>query len=512
LPRFSAKVKEIHDAILFDVDLEKAKSLLNELDDHLDITIGKLFIAWFYGIDFHDEKKFIDLLTEIEIENMKLKDEFVQYLLNLYYFFHYIGLQGPVVNQDKAELHLKNMEQNYRIIDYEDEWEEFYCTMWYYNNKGLFVHKIRNNTVKAIEYQKRCIETMSLIPVDGKDYVASGHVNLGHYYYANGELDKAEISLMKALTKRKKSSDRRQLLPLYNLIILNQMKGNIQNAKMFNEKRLDIARQFNDQYGIQSSLTVKGSYLFQEGYYKEALETLEESLKYRKQHGDPFQIYIGLFDLFIYFYQRFKTSRKPEFLDQAEQKLPQLIEHSKNHPDHSVIVNYTKYVQAVLLKYGNMKKKVEAIMILEELFSTYPTDISIALELIELLFEDAVQSGDPDTIIQIDDLMLKIGQAPLRNNPHAVFAYLSQQVFLAKYNYYIKGDPELALEILNKAKSRVEMYKLENLVQELETEIQLLEKEITKWDNLDISVRDRIRTSEFSKYIQQAMEIAGKQM
>jgi hypothetical protein len=83
---------------------------------------------------------------------------------------------------------------------------------------------------------------------------------------------------------------------------------------------------------------------------------------------------------------------------------------------------------------------------------------------------------------------------------------------LAKYNYYIKGDPELALEILNKAKSRVEMYKLENLVQELETEIQLLEKEITKWDNLDISVRDRIRTSEFSKYIQQAMEIAGKQM
>jgi hypothetical protein len=40
--------------------------------------------------------------------------------------------------------------------------------------------------------------------------------------------------------------------------------------------------------------------------------------------------------------------------------------------------------------------------------------------------------------------------------------------------------------------------------------IDRLESDITKWDKVDISIRDRIKTSEFSKYIQQALEIADK--
>lgn len=50
------------------------------------------------------------------------------------------------------------------------------------------------------------------------------------------------------------------------------------------------------------------------------------------------------------------------------------------------------------------------------------------------------------------------------------------------------------------------------MVNELYAETQVLEREITKWDNVDISVKDRIKVSEFNKYIQQALEIAEKQM
>ncbi|MHA2252790.1 MAG: hypothetical protein ACXAD7_20680, partial [Candidatus Kariarchaeaceae archaeon] len=105
----------------------------------------------------------------------------------------------------------------------------------------------------------------------------------------------------------------------------------------------------------------------------------------------------------------------------------------------------------------------------------------------------------------------KMRKVPLRNNPQAIFGFISQQIFLAKYNYYIKGDPSLALDILNDAKERITTYKLDNLVNELDAEIQVLERELTKWDNVDISVKERIMKSEFDKYIQQALKIAERQ-
>ncbi len=48
MPRFSAKAKEIWDEIWYNTDIAKAKSLLKELKDPLDIAIGKGFIAIHY--------------------------------------------------------------------------------------------------------------------------------------------------------------------------------------------------------------------------------------------------------------------------------------------------------------------------------------------------------------------------------------------------------------------------------------------------------------------------------
>lgn len=87
--------------------------------------------------------------------------------------------------------------------------------------------------------------------------------------------------------------------------------------------------------------------------------------------------------------------------------------------------------------------------------------------------------------------MVKISKDPLRNNPQAIFAFISKHIFLAKYSFYIKRDPRVALKILNDAKDRIKTFKL---------------------DNLDISVKERIKQSEFNKYVQQALSLADKQM
>ena len=221
---------------------------------------------------------------------------------------------------------------------------------------------------------------------------------------------------------------------------------------------------------------------------------------------------MGYFQIFEFYYQRFKISKDKAFLIQAEQTFTDLQELSKTHSDDKAIVNYTNYAQALILKHGNIIKKGKAIVTLEELIEFYPDDLGISLNLLELLFEDVIQSEDQDTVNQIDELMEKIGKIPLRSNPQAVFSFISQQIFQAKYNYYIKGNPSLALDILNDAKDRINTYKLDNLVNELDAEIQVLEREFAKWDNVNITIKERIKKSEFNKYIQQAYQLKDKQM
>jgi tetratricopeptide (TPR) repeat protein len=511
MPRFSAKAKEIHDEIWYYTDIIKAKSLMKELKDPLDITFGKLFIADHYII-YQQLGEYLEILTEIENENKRLKDQFIQLMINYYYCWYHLGVFNPLVSKEQAKKYLNNIEQSYQNIDYKDDWEKYYCIGLYYRMKALNEWRIKDDLSNAIKFQKKLIDAWSKIPEDGEYHSARNHINLGVYYVLGGDFEEAEKSYNRALDASKKYNNLDQLWPLANLSWLNFIKGDLQKAKELNIQRLDVANRLNSNFGIFSGLTLKGNYIFQEGSYHEAIKDYQESLVYRKQLGDPLQIFMGYFQIFNFYYQRFKVTKDKAFLTQAEQTLTDLQELRKTHSDNNTIVNYTNYAHSLFLKHGNIRKKGNAIDILEELIEIYPNNIRMSLNLLELLFEDVIQSEDQESINQIDELMVKISKAPLRNNPEAIFGFISKHVVFAKYNYYIKGDPSIALDILNDAKDRLITYKLDNLVNELDAEIHELEKELTKWDNVDKSVKERIKISEFSKYIQQALEIADKQM
>jgi tetratricopeptide (TPR) repeat protein len=505
------KAKEIHDEIWYHSDIVKAISLIKEIKDPLDITFGKIFSAFYYVL-VQQPGKFLGLLTEIENENKRLKDQFIKFMINVDYSSYHMGVDNPIVSRDQAGKYLDKIERSYQDIDYKDDWEKNYCIGWYYWIKAWYEWKINNDRLNAIKFQKKCVEAWLKIPEDGEYYSTIGYNNLGNYYLMSGDFEEAEKSYNRALIALKKYTNLYQLWPLDNLSRLNFLKGDLQKAKELNKQRLDVAKRLNNLYGIFLSLVRKGFYLFQEGNYDEAIKAHQESLVYRNRHGDPLQIFWGYYHVFMFYYRRFKMIKDIAFLTQAKQTLTDLQELSTTHSDDKTIVNYTNYAHSLILKNGNIRKKANAIDILEELIEFYPNNIEISLDLLELLFEDVIQSEDQDTINQIDELMLNIHQIPLRNNPQAIFDFISQQIFLAKYNYYIKGNPSLALDILNNAKDRINTYKLDNLVNELDAEIQVLEREITKWDNLDISVRDRIKKSEFNKYIQQALKIVDRQI
>ena len=78
---------------------------------------------------------------------------------------------------------------------------------------------------------------------------------------------------------------------------------------------------------------------------------------------------------------------------------------------------------------------------------------------------------------------------------------------LARYQFFIKDDIEIAFEILNEAKEKILPYKLERFNSQLDHEFMSFKNERNKWEKADFSVKERIQKSEFQKYIQEALNI-----
>jgi hypothetical protein len=100
---------------------------------------------------------------------------------------------------------------------------------------------------------------------------------------------------------------------------------------------------------------------------------------------------------------------------------------------------------------------------------------------------------------------------PLRQNPNAIVQYTDQQMLVAKYNLLMKRDPAKALEVLNTAKTNLERFNLEDLLNRLNMEIDVIEKEFARWDSLDHSAKKKLKTSEMRNYVKMAMVTMKKQ-
>lgn len=511
MPRFSQKAKEIFEEIWYQGDVNKAKKLTQELKDPRDIVFVKIWLARDLLV-FKGETEFLEILSKLENENKELNDQFIQFLIYYLYILYYSGFNVPVIDSDQAKKCLNNMEETYQTFNYLDDWEKYFIEGWYYYSKAFYSYKININFSDAIKFQKMCIDSFSNVPQDGKFLSEYNHLAMGLYYMEDGHFEEAEKSYKISLGVTVKYNQKMHSWLMNNLSFLNFLKGDLHAAKEYNKKSLKIAKQDNNLSVITYGLTRKAMHLEVEGNYDDAFKAHQDSLIYRKQLNEPFIYFSGYYYIFHFYYSRYKVTRNKEFLALANKAFIDLQELSRIHSDNKTIVNLTTFAKSLILKQGSIVKKGKAISILQKLIEEDSSNIFLSLELLEVLFEDAVLSDDEDTISQIDEIMLKLAKIPLRNNPQAIFGFISQQIIIAKFHYYIKGDLSLALEILNDTKDRMKVYQLHNLGKQIENEIDMLHGELTKWDHVDTSIRNRIKKSEFGKYITQALNTADKQM
>jgi tetratricopeptide (TPR) repeat protein len=511
MPRFSAEAKEVFDTIWYHSDLDQAQKLISNLKNPSDIVFGNIWVIFYLG-NLQRLEKYLEILIKQNKLNRDLQDPFLQFFINSLYCMYYCGFLNPVIDREEAQRYLELNEQEYPKLEYEDQWEEDFTKGWYYFTKAFYTFSVQGDIPTAIELQKKGGAAVSKLNQD-KEIVSAIHlIQLGWYTWLNGNFDEAESHFNQSLENLKLYDNYWKIIPYLNFALMNLHQGNQQKATEWNEYALEIAIRFDNIRAQFECYSIKGNILMVKGNYREALKSYKESLKYRKLHNQPLQIFFGYYEIFTFYYYRYKLTQDKLLLEEAEKIRIELENFSNNHSDNTIIVNFTKYCLALILKQGNLKKKGQATLMLEELLEIYPHNLEMSYELLELLFEDVLISDEPETINQIDNVIENIGKMGLRNNPQALIGFVSQQIFLAKYKYYIKGDPSSALNILNNAKKSILPYKLDLLIDRLDTALMELERQYSKWDNLDLSLKDRIKTSEFKKYIQEALKIAGKQI
>ena len=513
MPRFSSKAKKVIDLIMYKTDIESAIALVKDLTTPFDLCFAKILIAY-YCVVFFQRDLALKNLKEAEEIIKQNPDNFLLYYIKCTYLFYFLGVNSPLVSTTKANEYFHESEALYQQIEPYDDYERFFCKGFYYYNQGFYSWLIENNLSKGIDCLKKALDFFSEVPLDG-DYFSKAicYNNLGACQRFAGYFDESEQNLLISLEVTKKYDNLWQRFPLTNLIMIYFQKGELSRAIEMDELFLSVSQKFNDLVGIYTSLEMQGDILYAQGNYPKALEAYQESLNYRKKHTDGLELFKGYGNIFEFYYRSYKISKDREMLQKADQILTECTKLHERYPDDETIKNFSNFYQACIYKYGNLKKRVKAGDIFEELIKIYPNTVSISQyfqwhfvsEYLEILFEDYLVSEDEETITKIDSLITKIYEIPLTFT--SIDSFVHQQLILSKYQFYIKGKINEAIELVTKAKEKIAPFKLGNLNSKLDSNLESFKQDRTKWDQIDISIKERIKQSEFDKYIQEAQSI-----
>ena len=530
MQRFSQQAREIFTTVFYDTDMDKAIELIESInpEDVLSIAFGKCSITYYYMYCGFTMKLYLTL-RELDSINRTLNDPFVHIWTHLMNFSYYSGFDKHIADRDLAIQHFERagewyawynglFVQNQLGVDQSvtvasnivpDDWERYFVTGFYLLQKGVYLRNIDNNLKSGIISMQKGVDLLRKVPDDG-EYMSKNlpfaENEVGWFHYLDGNFEEAEKRLRVALKATSNYPNLWGSIPTGILATINFVKGDAKSAKKFLDESLKITKKYNFAWGMYKNLGLMGDILSAEGRHNEALESWNGRIEWAENIGEPSLVFFSHYTIFNYYYIRFTTTRDRDFLLKAEEILETLEKLTKDPTDDPTPINLTRFCQARILKQGNLKKKGKAIEILENLGKVVVKDWQILMELVDSLFEDVLLTGDEESIEHIDQLMEKLNEINLFSNPTMIISSISGQILLAKYNFYIKGDPKTALEMLEKAKESVNTYNLVHITELIDTEVKILVDEMSKWDKVVHSVRERIKTSEFTKYIQEAME------
>ncbi|MFX1285351.1 MAG: hypothetical protein ACFFB5_17010 [Promethearchaeota archaeon] len=485
------------------------EEMTDALDDPRDITFARIWIAEYYLYSKYNIEKFLSIMVDVEERIAELQDESLLCILYLSYRLYYSQIQH---NQELSKKYAALAENIFLKLKLENTWEKYMIEgIYYMNYLGSRGGTTKEEIERNITYAEKGRKSLAKIPDDGEDIVQSYNFAVAYWYIQLGKLDQAEEYYLQGMAVGKKYNSKYLAFNLISLGWFYRLKGDILKAHDYCNQALLTAKKYNQEFDIIKALDNIAYCFFQEGKYKEALASHQESLQYKIQTRQPSMILLGYHIIFDYYYEMFRIENNRQFLKKTGEQLLKMEDLKDKLSEDSLSMFLIRHDNALLLKHGSFKEKGQAIEIFKQLLeveseSRYHREVTI--HLIDLLFENVVITEDERIVKEIETIMNRLGEYPLLRNPKAVFGYTSQQILLAKYTYYLKNNCVKALEILKHTMEQIKELQLKNLEQKIEKELALLMQK-THYRGSDM--KEPVDYAEFREYLQEALDLVKQQ-
>lgn len=367
----------------------------------------------------------------------------------------------------------------------------------FYNFKGNFYYQ-KEEWDNAIDYYKR-----SLTLKESVDTLT----NIGWiYYHQKGKYDKALTFFERCLALSKTISNPHYIaLSLNNIGFIYTSKEEYYTALDYYHRSLTMFEAQGSPLAVTMVTTNIGTTYRKKGELAKALSDHQRCLKIQREENDHEGTAFSLFSLFlITLYQQDQNNAQ-----KYQKKLETLYEHIP-HKDISL---YNKIAKALILKESKrMRDKVKAQTLLREVVNLERRGYTAGavFHLCELLLDELKLYGDPEVLIEINNLMQKLY---LFAQEQELYSNACAALILQSKLAAIEGNFQQALEHLSRAEKMAEERNLGRLVLKIQNQHRILNAELDKWQELtrrNAPLTDRLEHAKLEEYLKEARRITGR--
>ncbi|MFX0183639.1 MAG: tetratricopeptide repeat protein [Candidatus Hodarchaeota archaeon] len=449
-------------------------------------------------------KKGEELLTEIDIEEKKIKCKKKELLNNKGIIYWYKG------DLDQAlKFHQQGLEISKELDDKQSISDSF-------NNLGL-VHWSKGNLDQAIEYYQQSLEIAEELGI--KKSIATVLSNLGNVSQMKGDHDQAMEYHQRSLTIRKKIGNKDDIaLSLINLGVSYRMRGDLIQAQENYQQSQTLFEDIGNKKGVALALNNLGDVFSLRGelnlalkHFQKSLEIYEESgikQDFAMSLGNIGEIYQKKGDLnqALKYYQQSLTIYEDLGNDHSSsvvlsylvwlaldnedtimaREYLQKIEQINKRTVNLVIDQRYRLAKALSLKMSKRARhKVKAAEILEQLVDEEIVNHSLTttamIHLSDLLLTELKATGEEEVLREVRDLTQRLLDIAKQQSSHSLLveAYLLQsKLALIEFNV------EEADKLLVQAHIIAEEKGLNILARKVMYERKSIQSILQKWETI----------------------------
>lgn len=370
--------------------------------------------------------------------------------------------------------------------------------------------------VKIYEIQRICYKSSGQLELlrnaEKFEELIRNYPEIGDYKYlflnnsavefvGTGNLDHA-IKLFQEVADFMSLSDH-IILPLCNSSECYYVKGDLEKSKELITLALEKSITSTNYWLKDLSLLTEARILESERKFNELEQNRINHLKFAQEYGNRVKISESFFNLFSYYIDRYKSTEERVNLNKAFEVKKDFDDLLATDPTNENIKRFNNYANALLFSLGTLRQKVRAIDIFEDLIKIYPHEPGLKLHLIELLWTDLEQDINGESKKQIDRLVEDLENSSGFHSTNIDQVSVSYQILIAKYNFYINGKVEEALESLYSLQKKALSLGYTLIEEKINKEIQALESD-SKWLSVDPSLKERLDRFKLRFYMEDA--------